>query len=367
MSTLIYLLLFYDSLPYPISRSVILVLVSLIAIAINYNKKVFYGTFTNMYLLFLFILVFASLFSSFDIYNFYGYRKIYYFITIVVFPLIAMYVFGYTIDKDFKWTSVLIIIGVALTVIKYSILTNFQLVGLRGYALLKGLDVVIPSKNVGLGIIVCIICLLIYKLGMLGKVFTFFSLILFIVYMLYLEGRATILITTFCVIFVYIFNTLGVKKVNLIVVTSMLIGGIYLILNNIEFSEYRYSNFFQDESRVALYKKSLEIIKENFLVGKGIGQFDDSHEDLTSYPHNIIMEIFVELGIFITFFFIFIIFIFLFKAFTLKKYKVPIFIITLYFLLHAQFSGDIVVNSPFFVFLGITFKELDFQYKGKIL
>jgi O-antigen ligase len=64
----------------------------------------------------------------------------------------------------------------------------------------------------------------------------------------------------------------------------------------------RFSNLIEGdafESRGVLIQKSIEIIEAKFLFGTGYGGFGltASGSDSRAYPHNIILEIFVETGI----------------------------------------------------------------------
>src|SRR5699024_11117221 len=49
-------------------------------------------------------------------------------------------------------------------------------------------------------------------------------------------------------------------------------------------------------SRINMYLTSLELIKENPL-GYGIGSFNSIFKGVYEYPHNLILEIFFELGL----------------------------------------------------------------------
>jgi len=118
------------------------------------------------------------------------------------------------------------------------------------------------------------------------------------------------------------------------------------------------------KDRVSLLKSSLEVIKENFLLGTGFGRFVKAMEDyvprtsrgiLLNQPvHNIFVLIFAELGIFgfLSFFYVLIkLFLDNFKRFTFFKISVLLSIIIIGFWDHYFFSLPQGFGVFFFLYL----------------
>jgi len=117
-------------------------------------------------------------------------------------------------------------------------------------------------------------------------------------------------------------------------------------------------NIFSIYARLDLYQKSIYYILDN-PFGYGFGSFGLLYtgEDVRFYPHNIILEVFVELGIIGMFMFILLIY-HGFKSHSTTNIFFYLFLIAF---INAQFSGDLASNSYMFVylFLSVLYKRYE--------
>ena len=105
--------------------------------------------------------------------------------------------------------------------------------------------------------------------------------------------------------------------------------------------------------RLDLWEKAIEAGNENIILGTGLGGFRSEKylgKDLLDlkYPHNLLLEIYAELGIVMSLIIIFT----LIKVF-IKSFKLgaEIFLLSLYFLWLSLFSKDIATNTQVWFFL----------------
>ncbi|GKV57403.1 O-antigen polymerase [Sporosarcina sp. NCCP-2222] len=163
------------------------------------------------------------------------------------------------------------------------------------------------------------------------------------------------------------------KGVKLLFLLSTLSIPLLCIMVNKGFFEtiiYRFSVLFTEESggdssagRIERYKSAYEMIKRSPFVGEGLGGFPlyYSGEDISDYPHNIILEIIAEMGLIGLVVCIIFFALSLFRTLNLYRssYKfiptlgmvtVGVFI---YYLSFAMVSGDINSNRILYVFMGI--------------
>jgi O-antigen ligase len=116
----------------------------------------------------------------------------------------------------------------------------------------------------------------------------------------------------------------------------------YIITKMLDF------NIYSVYQRLDLYELSLKYIISN-PWGYGIGSFGmlAAGEDIRSYPHNIFLEIFIEMGIFGFLIFTTLI-IYGFKSY--ERYNLFFYLFLIAFI-NAQVTGDIPGNSYMFVYL----------------
>ena len=142
--------------------------------------------------------------------------------------------------------------------------------------------------------------------------------VILIVYIIkYFKNNLTIIIPTF--IFIFAFSTLSLSEIKIPFISDLLLS------NEVYKEAY---------GRSDLYSEALNIFKENPLLGVGIGGFDPTGST-RDYPHNILLEILAEGGVFM----------------------VSIIIVTIYYV--KKRSGykwwDITENGTVFLFLIIGF------------
>lgn len=120
--------------------------------------------------------------------------------------------------------------------------------------------------------------------------------------------------------------------------------------------------------RIHLFKLAIDILKDNPIWGVGLGNY--SYYAPLNAPHNIYLEIFVEMGLFFFLMFLF----FIFKAlccgyFFVRKsndYELKgLFFIYLFFVLSMLLDGELTIQSFLLYYLGFLF--LNFYYRGKRL
>jgi len=103
----------------------------------------------------------------------------------------------------------------------------------------------------------------------------------------------------------------------------------------------------------------------NTIFGSGTGSFGYAYtgKDFSEYPHNIFLEILYENGVLGLLIFIGFLCVLFFNFFNgrIEESKIYLFIISIFFLVNAQFSGDISANVLFFVFAYLS--TSNFKYK----
>lgn len=124
----------------------------------------------------------------------------------------------------------------------------------------------------------------------------------------------------------------------------------YLIfVIDLNFSNYNIGNVFSIIERFNMWEQGVNIIKENLLFGVGFGDYGYAVTgDInvgTKYPHNIIIEIFIELGLLGVLLFI------LFCFSVLKQRgDNPLYFLFVFFVFNSMFSADIYGNNHLFWF-----------------
>lgn len=118
--------------------------------------------------------------------------------------------------------------------------------------------------------------------------------------------------------------------------------------------------------RLNSYGSAIKAISQHPLLGLGVGGFSVYHSgiDQISYPHNIFLEIWCELGVLGIIFFVFLITFCIFCLFRLKdKYRdekqysliTTILTVFIFMFINTLFSGDINNNRLFFTWFGIAY------------
>lgn len=124
-----------------------------------------------------------------------------------------------------------------------------------------------------------------------------------------------------------------------------------------------------DGLRVDRYLKTLDIIKENFVFGVGLGGWPIEYRgiDVIDYPHNILLELQSETGIVGLFLFLSILWVASTKIMKKNKDYKFIYVFFLYNFFNSMFSGDIASgNRNLFIYLAIL-SALSIKNKNNIL
>lgn len=133
---------------------------------------------------------------------------------------------------------------------------------------------------------------------------------------------------------------------------------------------YRFLVLFTEEGggdsssgRIDRYLSAYEMMKDSPLIGTGLGSFPlyFLEEDIVDYPHNLIVEVFAEIGVigliicFLVFLIGFIRVLKLYKKNTwfISTYAVVAIAIFIYYLVFSMVSGDLNSNRNLYVFLAM--------------
>jgi O-antigen ligase len=212
-----------------------------------------------------------------------------------------------------------------------------------------------------------------------GKLILLLKLIA-LFYMIMLGGRGPIIFLAIIYIFYYLFRTkLTFQKIILVVIIPFLFISSLSLFQEWEFSKimfYRVSTLIEGdafESRGELIQISTAIIKEKFLFGTGYGGFGMAAfgSDFRAYPHNIILEIFVETGIvglLLILFFVVYFFARIFVRLNNNKQDVCTLDFSLcfiYLFLNAMKSSSFVDVRNLFGLMGIVIAYYAIEYKFK--
>ncbi|MFX4153515.1 O-antigen ligase family protein [Aliarcobacter butzleri] len=182
---------------------------------------------------------------------------------------------------------------------------------------------------------------------------SFLSILLGILLLFNAGSRGPFLALFLATIFSYLnLNSSKKKIIYSILIISLILVAPVLIPKILNF------NIYSVLTRIDLYEKSINFILEN-PWGTGFASFGLLFlgEDVRFYPHNIFLEILVELGI--GGLIIFILFIYNgFKSYSSKNIFFYLFFIAF---INAQFSGDLTSNSYMFIylFLSVVYKRYE--------
>ena len=123
------------------------------------------------------------------------------------------------------------------------------------------------------------------------------------------------------------------------------------------FDYKNYSEEFLSAIRFKHISNSYEIIKDNFVFGVGLGGYGQAafNEDINSYPHNLFLEVFTELGIFGFLIFVSINIIVFTISFSIlrDKYGLIISLLFYYTFLNYMKSGGMIWSKDYFFLIGL--------------
>ena len=307
----------------------------------------------------------------------FGMLKIFNLILSTVFPsLILIYFLTDPIQLQLKFISIIVLAGAVISVGTILIVNPFyydQVYDLMTFHWSH----VFFGRFLGLAFLTSLIFTIDYSKGK-GKLL-FYFITLFIAFGLIVTGLRSaisgVVVSSFMLITAGIFSKqLNYQKVLLII--SILFAGVLLFFiasnwqgniktrvnNLVETFQLKSSEDEAIQSRIEGYDLALDRIAESPIIGVGFGGYKSVYNDnkigwIISYPHNIFLEAFVELGMGGLLLVVLLILFILKKSYTVS-YK--LFALIFFSLWLAQFSKDIPSQTTLWV--GIAFIAI---YKNK--
>lgn len=201
-----------------------------------------------------------------------------------------------------------------------------------------------------------------------------FFILFFIIGLLvvYVSGSKGAIVSGIIVSVFYLMRHLSLqKKLSFWMISFIIIGFSFFYISKLPKESYIKQRFFRivpdnageihkKNNRLAVWSEVITKLpdqKLKLLFGEGVGNFNvffNKEKGMRYYPHNIILEIFIENGLLILFLF--------FALFynSMKQKSIFIYLILFYFL-NANFSGDIILNERLFFYMSIAF--IDAKYK----
>ena len=183
----------------------------------------------------------------------------------------------------------------------------------------------------------------IHKNGNKGNFFTIVTIFMSLYMIFKGDSRGPLLSSIICLFFMYS-KYLSLRQRFLIVVITVLLILLYTLISpRISSGGSDYSTL----TRLAMLEQFLDT-NFNILRGVGLGSWMmlTTGEDILSYPHNMLVETIVEIGMPGLFLLSYLII----RYFN-KRNDSVVFYVCLFFLINAQVSGDVTSNSTFFLFL----------------
>ena len=167
-------------------------------------------------------------------------------------------------------------------------------------------------------------------------------------------SRGPFLSLIVCLIFLLLLKDIRIKTIFYIILTAVLIV-LIASLFDIYIFERLMESFLKDEARDSILQDSFILIMDNFFIGSGIFAMD-------TYPHNLIVESFLVLGLFGFFLFTIIFTMNFYYAFIMYKRALNIIFPLLYiqYCVFYMVSGTI---SEALMFWTLTFCFLFFNFK----
>jgi O-antigen ligase len=122
--------------------------------------------------------------------------------------------------------------------------------------------------------------------------------------------------------------------------------------------------------RFEIFSNSFEIIKDNFVFGVGLGGYAQAayNEDINAYPHNLFLEVFVELGICGFLIFVLINIIAFNISFSILRKKNGLIISLMFYFIFLNYmkSGGMIWSKDYFFLIGLIISFCNFK-KTKII
>lgn len=200
-----------------------------------------------------------------------------------------------------------------------------------------------------------------------------YYLFLFIITLTYtvLSGSKGPMFSVFFTIIFYVFtkmeNTAILKNIFKISVLLLLFGGYNYMFSKFEYGDFVKERFINNtrsyDSRRGLYEQALKEYSESnifqFFFGHGAGDFGmvEHHKDLSGYPHNLLLEVIYENGLFGIIILLMILYLIFKKAYRCNDDVLTnsLIFISVFYVSNSMFSGDYNYNSSFILYYFIYF------------
>ena len=286
---------------------------------------------------------------------------------------VVLYLFIVSIyQKDFvscfeKYSDIILI-----AIITY-VFKNFYMAGIENFRyiyetyLQEYKNVIFASRILGLGIIISI-----YMYQNTTKVKYIAISMLMLVQMIMLESRGPVISLVATMVLIWLLKksktkgirkrlSANIKKIAIVLVVMVAIYYIVMYLYNNGFLnrfiyKYNYLKMGRKEDRNVLYSTCLEILINSLPFGVGFGNTDIALQSAGStviynYPHNILLEVFMEDGIIVGIAFLWLVLSYVFLCIKGKATPKKMLFVALmiFYLINSMFSGDIIGNNWVFI------------------
>lgn len=120
-------------------------------------------------------------------------------------------------------------------------------------------------------------------------------------------------------------------------------------------------------ARLNIWNQVIDLIKENWLFGKGIGYLESTGGSSTGYAHNVFLEIFLSFGVIFGVLFIFVLIKSFFRIKRFNDYNRTVFTLTVLILwfIPMQFSLSFWKVMTFWIYWGLCFYGIGYNYRMK--
>jgi len=260
----------------------------------------------------------------------------------------------------------------------FEAISNYIQAGHYGFVTAFGSNYLALGRIVGLSFILIFVYLMFWARSNYEKLLCFAAIVLKFWILLIAGGRGPLLATIFSALVPLLFSIhislkgqmVKVKKYTLIIlVINVLLSLIFVNLAGSGYATQTINRLIvltdidrgaSAESRIQHYANAIDYWMESPVVGHGIGSWPvlNSGIDARGYPHNIILEILVELGLLGLFLFLITIVYAIsllrpFNSIGHQPIKVLLIMITLFTLINSMISGDITDNRLLFTCFGL--------------
>ena len=242
-------------------------------------------------------------------------------------PLIFLIIFIYSInkreDKEIIVKSFLILIFYLFLVTIYQYFTNWNLPNAYIYPNVHRLTAIFSQPNM-LALLIAPLAsfLFVYFLEVNKKMYYLIASLLGFIILFFTKSHGALLAVSIALLFYFIFEK-SYRKFS-ITICALFILFIFIFTSPIQyfntfkqqlFSPGIHLQITSTEIRSHLWRNSLGIIKDNYLLGTGIRSFKNTMNkyhninwiEIYPHPHNIFLNVWIELGLFGLIVFLFII------------------------------------------------------------